>query len=124
MRVIKLGGATMSVLLAWSVDATAQDVLLTSRDGTVEIEGTLSGYDRETYRIVSTFGPLTVDATGVVCAGPGCPDLAAYVPEIRIGGDQHLGSMIVPALVETWAWRNGWNAVSYTHLTLPTICSV
>ncbi|MEE4188301.1 MAG: cell envelope biogenesis protein OmpA, partial [Roseobacter sp.] len=41
--------------------ALAQDVTLTSRDGRMEIAGTLLGYDGDFYRLDTLFGELTVD---------------------------------------------------------------
>lgn len=52
--------------------ATAQDVTLMSRDGSVAISGTLLSYDGEYYRVDSDFGVLTLDGSGVICDGPGC----------------------------------------------------
>ncbi len=85
----------------------AQDVTLTSRDGTVEVAGTLLGYDGEFYRVDTVFGELTLDGSGVTCAGPGCPDLKGYVAEIRISGARTMGDILMPALVESFARHNG-----------------
>ncbi|MGR3290866.1 MAG: phosphate ABC transporter substrate-binding/OmpA family protein [Paracoccaceae bacterium] len=83
--------------------AFAQDVTLTSRDGSVEITGTLLGYDGEFYRVDSIYGPLTLDGTGVLCSGPGCPDLSAFVADIRISGAATIGNRLLPALIEAFA---------------------
>jgi hypothetical protein len=48
----------------------AQDVELRSFDGTVELEGNLIAYDGAYYQIDTIYGPLTVSAEGVSCAGP------------------------------------------------------
>lgn len=85
----------------------AQDVTLTSRDGTITLEGSLKGYDGEFYRIETPFGPLTVDAQGVVCDGPGCPDLTAFVAEIRLSGSARMGDVLMPALVERFGMDRG-----------------
>ena len=61
----------------------AQDVTLTSRDGAVEISGNLLGFDGEFYRVDTIYGELTVDGSGVLCEGPGCPDLTNFVAEVR-----------------------------------------
>ena len=55
---------------------------LTSRDGDVEITGDLLGFDGEFYRVDTIYGELTVDGSGVLCEGPGCPNLSAYVAEV------------------------------------------
>ncbi|WP_425046869.1 substrate-binding domain-containing protein [Primorskyibacter sp. S87] len=89
--------------------AVAQDVTLTSHDGKVEISGTLLGFDGEFYRIETQFGELTVDGSGVLCDGPGCPSLTSYVAEIRLSGSSTMADVLMPALIEGFALRNGYN---------------
>ncbi len=81
----------------------AQDVTLTSRDGSVQISGSLLGYDGEFYRIESIYGVLTVDGTGVLCSGPGCPDLTAFVAVITMSGAATIANALMPALLEAFA---------------------
>lgn len=90
--------------------ALAQDVTLTSRDGTLRFEGTFLGYDGEFYRIDTVYGILTVDSLGVTCTGPGCPDLEAYVAEITVSGAEAMGAVLMPALVEAFAAQRGLRA--------------
>ena len=85
----------------------AQDVTLTSRDGTVEITGDLLGFDGEFYRVDTIYGELTVDGSGVLCDGPGCPSLADYVAELRLSGSPTIGRVLLPALLEAFALRDG-----------------
>lgn len=85
------------------VSAVAQDVTLTSRDGSVEIVGTLLGYDGEFYRVDSIYGELTLDGSGVLCSGPGCPDLESFVARISISGATSVGTKLMPALIEAFA---------------------
>ena len=71
--------AAVALLLATIPQtAPAQDVELRSFDGTVELEGNLIAYDGAYYQIETVYGPLTVSAEGVSCAGPGCPDLTSF----------------------------------------------
>lgn len=88
--------------------ALAQDVTLTSQDGSVEISGTLLGFDGEFYRVRTIYGELTVDGTGVNCDGPACPSLTNYVAEISIAGAATMGDVLMPALIEAFALRNGY----------------
>ena len=62
-----LGAAVMAALLMLStaLPASAQDVALRSHDGSVELSGTLIGFDGEYYRVDSIYGPLTVSAQGL-----------------------------------------------------------
>lgn len=95
-------------LMSGAVAATAEDVTLTSRDGTVEVSGNLQGYDGEFYRIDTEFGILTLDGSGVQCTGPGCPDLTAFVAEFTLSGAPAMGAVLVPSLLESFAARNGF----------------
>ncbi|MGR3375793.1 substrate-binding domain-containing protein [Salipiger abyssi] len=85
----------------------AQDITLRSRDGGIELTGTLLGFDGEFYRMESRFGELTVDSSGVLCEGPGCPSLTDFVAEMRVSGSATIGEVLMPALLEGFALRNG-----------------
>ncbi|MFD0859547.1 substrate-binding domain-containing protein [Roseovarius aquimarinus] len=87
--------------------ATAQDVTLTSRDGDVTITGDLLGFDGEFYRVDTIYGELTVDGSGVLCEGPGCPNLSAFVAEATMSGAPTIGRVLMPALIEAFALREG-----------------
>jgi phosphate transport system substrate-binding protein len=78
--------AGFAAFLVWLITAplAAQDVTLTSPDGSVEVSGTLLGFDGEFYRVDTVYGELTVDGSGVNCEGPACPDLQNYVAELSV----------------------------------------
>ncbi len=90
--------------------AQAQDVILSSPDGAVEITGTLLGYNGEFYRVLTVFGELTIDGSGVVCDGPGCPNLANFVAEVTFAGSSEMTKVLLPALVQAFAASNGYQA--------------
>ncbi|WP_299937211.1 phosphate ABC transporter substrate-binding/OmpA family protein [uncultured Pelagimonas sp.] len=94
--------------------AFAQDITLRSRDGAIELTGTFLGFDGEFYRIDTKFGELTVDSSGVLCDGPSCPSLTDYVAELSVSGSATVGSVLMPALLESFALRNGLNAKRQT----------
>ncbi len=98
-------GIAISLCFAATI-AAAQDVNLTSRDGSISIDGTLLSYDGEFYRVDTIYGALTLDGEGVVCAGPGCPNLDAYIAEIGISGSRLMADILVPALIQAFADRN------------------
>ncbi len=98
------------LLFTCAITATAQDITLTSRDGSVTVHGMLMGYDGEFYRINSVYGVLTVDGSGVTCSGPACPDLTDYVAQVRISGEAEATQILLPALIEAFAVREGYNA--------------
>jgi len=86
----------------------AQDVTLSSPDGAVEISGNLLGFDGEFYRVDTKFGELTLDGSGVSCEGPGCPSLSDFVAEVTLSGSANMAEVLLPALIEGFALRNGY----------------
>ena len=86
--------------------AAVDDVRLTSRDGSLQIEGTLLSFDGEFYRVETIYGPLTLDGQGVACDGPGCPNLNAFVANIRLSGTDRMAEVLIPALIQAFATRN------------------
>lgn len=88
--------------------ALAQDVMLRSHDGSVEISGNLLGFDGEFYRVDTIYGELTVDGSGVGCEGPGCPDLEHYVARLVFSGAPTIGRVLMPALIEAFAIRGDY----------------
>lgn len=95
--------------------AAAQDVTLRSRDGAIEIVGTLLGFDGEFYRVETEFGELTVDGSGVNCTGFGCPSLIDFVAEISVSGSATIGRVLMPALIEGFALRNNLTSERLTE---------
>jgi len=87
--------------------AIAQDVTLTSRDGSLALSGSLQGYDGEFYRIETSYGALTVDGQGVICSGPACPDLTAPRAVIRLVGAADAGAVLLPPLIAAFARARG-----------------
>ncbi len=109
------------------IAGVTQDVTLTSRDGSVEISGALIGYDGEFYRVDSVYGVLTLDGSGVLCSGPACPDLKAYVAEIRVSGEAAVTQHLMPVLIETFAELQGYDVLrrvrgddDYTYALIET----
>jgi phosphate transport system substrate-binding protein len=89
----------------------AADVTLRSRDGQLRIDGQLVQFDGEFYRVDTVWGRLTVDSTGVLCEGPGCPDLTAFVAEAAISGPAEVTQALLPGLIDAFARARGLRAV-------------
>ena len=122
MTFLKRAATSLALFLFWTPLALGQDVMLASRDGKVELAGTLLGFDGEFYRLRTEFGELTVDGSGVICEGPGCPNLDAFVAELQMSGAAPMGAVLMPALVSAFAERNGYTVTredtSPTRFTL------
>ncbi|MEZ5798834.1 MAG: phosphate ABC transporter substrate-binding/OmpA family protein [Paracoccaceae bacterium] len=80
---------------------------LIAREGDITLSGSLQGFDGEFYRIDTAYGLLTVDAQGVICEGPACPELTAPRAVIRIVGAPDAGARLVPGLVRGFAESRG-----------------
>ena len=89
-------------LVMGTLPVVAQDIALTSRDGKVELSGTLLGFDGEFYRVATEYGELTIDSSGVQCAGPGCPNLDNFVAELQLSGSATMGRVLMPALIDAF----------------------
>jgi phosphate transport system substrate-binding protein len=106
MHLIFCSVAFAAAMLAANPSA-AQDVRLSSRDGSLAIEGTLQGFDGEFYRVATAYGDITVDGQAVLCDGPGCPDLTAPFSLIRLTGAAQPGSGLLVPLWQAFARAKG-----------------
>ncbi len=110
MKHVCAAGLAALFLVLTGVSALADDVTLRSRDGAIELSGTLLGFDGDFYRVETQYGELTVDGSGVSCEGPGCPSLIDFVAELSISGSSTVGDVLMPALVEGFAMQSGLKA--------------
>ncbi len=103
-------GAAMfiaALFLSPSGPAAAQDVTLSSADGTMVISGDLIAYDGEYLRLETEFGPLTLDARGLDCEGPGCPLLTGAIVESVIEGTPVIIEQLLPSILGAFARAQG-----------------
>jgi len=100
-------GVAIVAALLFSQGGMAQDITLTSRDGSLSLSGTLQGYDGEFFRIDTGYGLLTVDGQGVTCDGPACPDMMAPKAVIRFVGAADAGRTLLPELFAAFARSRG-----------------
>lgn len=108
MRIFRAGLVLALLMTSLVSIGYAGDVTLISRDGTIELDGTLVGYDGEYYRIDTEYGVLTVDGSGVTCDGPGCPNLTSFVAKLAFSGASELGAGLFPVLLERFAAQRGY----------------
>lgn len=113
MAGLRAAGLAAFFILAGVAPLAAQDVLLRSHDGAVEIAGDLLGFDGEFYRVDTIYGELTIDGSGVTCEGPGCPDLEAFVARAVFSGAPIIGRVLLPSLLEAFAIRDGYVLVRH-----------
>lgn len=102
-----LGVLTLVGSLTLSTAATAQDVTLTSSDGTVNMTGAFVDFRDNSYIIATALGELRVSASRVNCEGAACPDLGGGDADILIGGSDTVGLGLMPLLLEGYAGSIG-----------------
>lgn len=107
MKRLISGGAAFIAAFLVSQMVLAQDVTLTSRNGGLSLSGLLLAYDGEFYRVDTEYGNLTVDAEGVICEGPACPDLTAPLAVIRVTGAGEAAGKLLPPLFGVFAAGRG-----------------
>ncbi|WP_255008074.1 substrate-binding domain-containing protein [Roseovarius sp. M141] len=107
MAILRAATLAALIMICAGLPVAAQDVTLTSRAGDIEISGNLLGFDGEFYRVDTIYGELTVDGSGVLCEGSECPDLKAYVANVTLSGAPTIGRVLMPALIEAFALRQG-----------------
>lgn len=103
---LRLAALAAAWLVAGAAGVPAQDVSLTSRDGTLRLEGRLVGHDGEVYRLRTIYGELSVAAEGLRCDGPGCPPPGPAVTRLRLSGARAIAEMALPVLIEGFALRH------------------
>ena len=108
MKILRAAVIAALVLFKAVAPVLANDVTLTSRDGSIEVTGYLLGFDGEFYRVDTEFGILTVDGSGVNCEGPACPTLGKYVAEFTLSGARSMGEVLIPAMIEGFALNAGY----------------
>lgn len=109
MILCRVAASAALLFLASTLGSIAETVTLSSPTGSFEMRGTLLGFDGEFYRLDTEHGVLSLDATRVECAGADCPDLETFVPKVTFSGARALGETLLPALIETFASRNGFS---------------
>ncbi|MBB5516754.1 phosphate transport system substrate-binding protein [Rubricella aquisinus] len=84
--------------------AMAQQVTLTSFDGSITLRGDLLDFDGESYRIGTAIGEISIDAFQVSCDGDACPAPELLTSEFALVGSATLGAELMPALIEAYAF--------------------
>ncbi|MEM0948794.1 MAG: phosphate ABC transporter substrate-binding/OmpA family protein [Pseudomonadota bacterium] len=96
-----------SILFPVGSGAVAEDVTLTSSDGTIVLSGQILNYDGSVYLIASEYGVLSVDGRAVICTGSACPEPGQYVAKWRVAGARPGIDVLLPVLLETFAQDQG-----------------
>ncbi|MEM8820173.1 MAG: hypothetical protein AAGE90_11685, partial [Pseudomonadota bacterium] len=99
-----LAVAAATTLLAGSALAQSKAITLISLDGATALTGELVEFDGSAYTIATSLGTLNIAASQVTCDGPGCPVDELFGAEFGVFGSNTIGSQLMPALVEGYAF--------------------
>ncbi|MEM6941824.1 MAG: phosphate ABC transporter substrate-binding/OmpA family protein [Pseudomonadota bacterium] len=83
--------------------AAADDVVLKSADGSINLSGELVEFTDQFYVLRTTLGDLRVSAERVRCEGDGCPALEEIDADIVLAGSDTLGQGLMPLLMQGYA---------------------
>ena len=97
-----------ALFLFWPFVLAAETVTLSAKDGALIMEGRVLGYDGRYFRLDTVYGEVTIDGRETLCAGLGCPTPTSTKINLRISGAPSATSVLLPALVEGFALRNGY----------------
>lgn len=88
------------MLAAPTFAASGDEVVLTSKDGAVNVVGTLVGFDANAYTLRTTLGNIRIGASDVACEGGACPDLENVAADVKIAGSGAVGLGLMPLLMQ------------------------
>ena len=94
-------------LAALPVQGFADDVTLTSTDGSVRLVGELLDVGEDFYLIKSRFGEVRVPASNVACEGQACPAPGTSGATLGIAGSDTIGEELMPLLLTGLAEASG-----------------
>lgn len=83
--------------------AFAEDVVLKSADGSINLTGDLVEFTDQFYVLRTSLGDLRVSAERVRCEGAGCPALEQIEADITIAGSDTIGQGLMPLMMQGYA---------------------
>lgn len=96
-------GLALATGMLFPIAAFAQDVTLTSTDGTMSLTGELMGVDNDNYVIRTALGDLRVATSSMICDGDACPSFEDVSADVAIVGSQAIGLGMMPLMMSGFA---------------------
>ncbi|WP_189411525.1 phosphate ABC transporter substrate-binding/OmpA family protein [Neogemmobacter tilapiae] len=85
----------------------AQDITLTSLDGSVRLTGELISVSEDNYVLRGEFGEVQVPTAKMRCEGAACPPMTAAAKTLAIAGSDTIGEELMPLLLSGLAEAQG-----------------
>ncbi|HSF95428.1 MAG TPA: phosphate ABC transporter substrate-binding/OmpA family protein [Thermohalobaculum sp.] len=102
--------AVFSLYVFGSAPAQAQDVILRSNDGTVEVRGRLVEFSDGFYVLENILGRQRLSAERLVCVGEACPKPDEAEADLVFAGSSTMGQGMMPLLILGYASQLGAEA--------------
>jgi len=102
------GAAYVAALCFCATVSAAQDLVLTSKQGALTVEGRFIGYDGTYLQVETSYGLLTLLYDNMTCVGAACPAAQGYVPTFRLSGAAKMTTVLMPGLLEGFARAQGY----------------
>jgi phosphate transport system substrate-binding protein len=99
-------GSLLAALMMGTVlpgSATAENVVLKSADGSINLSGDLVEFTDQFYVLRTSLGDLRVSAERVRCEGDGCPSFEAVTADIIVAGSDTVGLGLMPLMMQGYA---------------------
>ncbi|MDO6734980.1 phosphate ABC transporter substrate-binding/OmpA family protein [Octadecabacter sp. 1_MG-2023] len=88
--------------------ASAQNVTFSSDGNDVELSGRFVSFDGTSATMVIDDALVSFRTEGLICVGEACPNLAEYVPSLKMSGASQMADVLLPALIDVYARDQGW----------------
>lgn len=98
-----LKGLTLMAATLLPAVAAAEDIKLTSQDGTINITGEFVAFEDNIYLIRTALGALRLSAERVRCEGSACPVFDTVDADVIFAGSDTVGLGVMPLLLEGYA---------------------
>ena len=95
-----LGALMLTGALALPTASVADQIVLKSADGTVNVEGEFVAFDDNNYIIRTNLGEFRISADRVRCEGEACPTFDIASADITIKGSDTVGLGMMPLLLD------------------------
>lgn len=93
----------LAAMIAAPTLTLADEVILKSDDGTVNLVGEFVEFSNGNYVIRTGLGDLRISASRVKCEGDACPDLNATQADVLVSGSDTIGLGAMPLLLSGYA---------------------
>lgn len=100
--------STALALIAYlsAASSLAQEVRIISKDGAIDLTGTLLSSDKGMLRLMTSIGEIAVEQNMVICEGAACPAPIVFDYAFSLTGPGDVAEVLIPILFDGFAIEN------------------